>query len=294
MKVKGEAYEPIAAREQREQLMSEGFCIFEKVLEPEMIATLNAMSEWTIAQEDSAHFEEHRAQGCIIPYWKYPHPAFTELIAYPRAMLVLAELGFDHPKVWSGFVISKPPHSPPLYWHQDGVLWDHPISYTDTPQQYFLMYYLIDTNRSNGCLRVIPGSHLKRYPLHDLLRRQAHADDEVRSATDLSHPALQYAEREVDVAVKAGDVIIGDSRLLHSAHANRSDQRRTVLTIWYWPTYDGLPEEVKGLIADHITDKPEWSAWTEQTRSVTGPLVPVREGEANSAHIGREPGESLR
>jgi ectoine hydroxylase-related dioxygenase (phytanoyl-CoA dioxygenase family) len=43
----------------------------------------------------------------------------------------------------------------------------------------------------------------------------------------------------------AGDVVIGDSRMLHSTHANQSDQRRTVLTIWYWPDYDDLPDEVK-------------------------------------------------
>ena len=129
---------PIIAKEKREQLIREGYCTFENVLEPEMVAKLNAMSEWTIAQEDPAHFDQHRSQGCLIPYWRYPHPAFAELIVCPRAMAVLAELGFDHPKVWSGFVISKPPHAPPLFWHQDGVLWDHPISYTDQPQQYFL------------------------------------------------------------------------------------------------------------------------------------------------------------
>ena len=285
---------PITGREKREQLIAEGFCTFENVLEPEMVAELNAMSEWTIAQEDPVHFEERRSQGCIIPYWKFPHPAFTELIAYPRAMSVLAEMEFDHPKVWSGFVISKPPHSPPLYWHQDGVLWEHPISYTDTPQQYFLMYYLIDTNRNNGCLRVIPGSHLKRHPLHDLLRRRAHADDAVRRATDLNHPALKQAEGEIDVEVGVGDVVIGDSRLLHSAHANRSGQRRTVLTIWYWPAYDRLPEEVKGLIADHITEKPEWSAWTEQTRSITGPLIPFRERETETVQWSNVPNQTLR
>ena len=156
---------PIIAKEKREQLIRDGYCIFENVLGPEMVAKLNAMSEWTIVQEDPAHFDQHRSQGCIIPYWRFPHPAFAELIVYPRAMAVLAELGFDRPKVWSGFVISKPPHAPPLFWHQDGVLWDHPISYTDQPQQYFLMYYLVDTNRGNGCLRVVPGSHLKRHAL---------------------------------------------------------------------------------------------------------------------------------
>ena len=282
---------PITTKEIRKQLIRDGYCIFENVLPPEMVNKLNAMSEWTIAREDPAHFDQHRAQGCIIPYWRYPHPTFAELIAYPRAMGVLADLGFDRPKVWSGFVISKPPHAPPLFWHQDGVLWDHPISYTDQPQQYFLMYYLVDTNRRNGCLRVVPGSHLKRHALHDVRRK---ADDGVNNATDLDHAAFQHAEGEVNVPVKAGDVVIGDSRLMHSAHANQSDQRRTVLTIWYWPSYDELPDDVRKLISNHITEREDWCRWVEQTRHVTGGLIPVYDGAVEQIPWNTSPGENLR
>ena len=282
---------PITAKDKREQLIREGYCIFENVLQSEMVAKLNAMSEWTIAQEDSAHFDQHRSQGCLIPYWRYPHPAFAKLIVYPRAMGVLAELGFDRPKVWSGFVISKPPHAPPLFWHQDGVLWNHPISYTDQPQQYFLMYYLVDTNRRNGCLRVVPGTHLKRHALHDV---RPSGDDGVARASNLDHAAFQHAEGEVDVPVKAGDVVIGDSRLMHSAHANRSDQRRTVLTIWYWPGYDELPDDVKQLISNHITEREDWCRWVEQTRHVTGELIPLYHRTAEHLPWTTTPGESLR
>ena len=284
---------PIREQQKREQLIREGFCIFENVLDPDTVAKLNAMSEWTIAQEDPEHFEQHRAQGCIIPYWKYPHRAFTELLADPRALAVFSRLGFDQPRVWSGFVISKPPHAPPLYWHQDGVLWNHPISYTDQPQQYFLMYYLVDTTAHNGCLRVIPGSHLQRHPLHDL-PRNAHAQDEVQLAVDLDHPALRPAAGEVDVTVRAGDVVIGDSRLLHAAHANQSDERRTVLTIWYWPAYDDLPDEVRALIANHVTERSDWCGWVDQTRDITGSLVPVYEGAAEQVPWNNVAGAGLR
>ncbi|MEM7127519.1 MAG: phytanoyl-CoA dioxygenase family protein [Chloroflexota bacterium] len=280
-------------KEKRAQLIRDGFCVFENVLESEMVAKLNKMSEWTIGQEDAAHFENHRAQGCIIPYWKYPHPAFTQVITHPRALAALAELGFEQPKVWSGFVISKPPQSPPLYWHQDGVLWDHPISYTNQPQQYFLMYYLIDTDRDNGCLRLIPGSHLKRYAPH-ALERQAHADDNVRRAADMNHPAFAQVEGEVDVPVRAGDVVIGDARLLHAAHANQSDQWRTVITIWYWPAYDDLPADVQALVAAHITDNPSWSKWVEVNRHVAEPLIPIYEGATEPVSWNNSPGERLR
>ena len=258
-----------------------------------MVAGLNAMSEWTIAQEDPAHFEAERARGCIIPYWKFPHPAFAEVIACPAARAVFAKLGFDHPKVWSGFVISKPPHSPPLHWHQDGLLWEHPISYTDQPQQFFLMYYLIDTNRSNGCLRVIPGSHRKRHALHQHDPR-ATGKKEVMHNVQLEHPSFQPAEGEIDVPVRAGDVVIGDARMLHSAHANQSEQRRTVLTIWYWPAYDDLPEEVRGMIARAVTEHPEWGNWVTQTQSLTGPLIPLYEGGVEPLARCPTPRASLR
>lgn len=279
---------PITAVEKRSRLIRDGFCVIENVLDSEMVAKLNEMSEWTIAQEEAEHFESHRSQGCIIPYWKFPHPAFSEVIAHPSALQALAQLGFDRPKVWSGFVISKPPHSPPLYWHQDGVLWEHPLSYTDRPQQYFLMYYLVDTSPENGCLRLIPGSHLKRHALHDL-ERHAHDGDEVGRAQDMNHPAFRKAEGEVDVPVRAGDVVIGDARLLHSAHANQSDRWRTVLTIWYWVTYTELPEEVQAHVAGHLTEREEWRDWFAQAPPSVQELVPRYSGAVAPVPFGRVP-----
>lgn len=155
------------------------------------------------------------------------------------------------------------------------------------------MYYLVDTSPRNGCLRAIPGSHLKRHPLHSL-DRKAHQDDEVKRAVNMNHPALQPAEDEIDVPVKAGDVVIGDSRLLHSAHANQTDERRTVLTIWYWLAYGSLPEDVRALIAQHITDSTEWSEWVEQTRSITGRLIPVSESDVEPVPSNNFPGTDLR
>ena len=45
--------------------------------------------------------------------------------------------------------------------------------------------------------------------------------------------------------VKAGDLVVGDARLLHSANVNRTDERRTVLTLWYLPRYDETSERVR-------------------------------------------------
>ena len=109
--------------------------------------------------------------------------------------------------------------------------------------------------------------------------RRAHDGDEVGRAKDLNHPAFQKAEGEVDVPVRAGDVVIGDARLLHSAHANQSDLWRTVLTIWYWAELDNLPEVAQALVASHVTERSDWAAWSEQSDPAVQALIPRYSGD---------------
>ena len=156
------------------------------------------------------------------------------------------------------------------------------------------MYYLVNTNRNNGCLRVIPGSHRNRHVLHDIEKKDLYG--EVSRGTDLDHPALQHAEGEIDVPVTAGDLVIGDSRLLHSAHANQSSQRRTVLIIWYWPAYDKLPDEVKALVTEHFaeTNEKSFRVWADQTKAVTGGLIPSYSGSAKPPSWNNFPNASLK
>ena len=93
---------------------------------------------------------------------------------------------------------------------------------------------------------MIPGSHLKSPP-HGIAGKSAQhrrVPESVSRAIDMDHPILRPAAGETDVEVQAGDVGIGDSRLLHASHANHSGQSRTGITIWDWPTYSQLPEEV--------------------------------------------------
>ena len=109
------------------------------------------------------------------------------------------------------------------------------------------MYYLVDTTPHNGCLSLLRGSHLQRHRMHDEVP-DAHTD-ELRRFTDPDYSAYQSLAEEVDVPVKAGDLVIGDSRLLHSAHANKSDHRRTVVTLWYFPYFELLSDGLRAAIA---------------------------------------------
>ncbi len=268
-----------------EQLITDGFCLAENVLDPDMLSRLQQTTNQLLDAQSDEKYDEQRSTGSMVDVGS--HPIFAELVAYPPAHTVLEALGFLRPKWMSGYVISKPPESPALFWHQDWWGWNDPSSYTPLPQQLFLMYYLVDTTPRNGCLRLLRGSHLNRHRMHDEVPN-AHTD-ELRRVTDPDHPAYQSIPEEVDVPVKAGDLVIGDSRLLHSAHANKSDLRRTVITLWYFPYFDLLSAGLRAAIA-----RPrEFDGWDKEAKARTADFIPIYDGTAEPVAWNREPSAAL-
>src|ERR1043165_5676651 len=99
------------------RLLTDGYCLFENVLDRPMLLELTRVTEALQAAVPEADAQRYRYQGSNISV-AYQDPVFPRLFAWPAALEALAELGFDRPKWWSGFLLSKPPHAPPLYWHQ--------------------------------------------------------------------------------------------------------------------------------------------------------------------------------
>ena len=215
----------------------------------------------------------NKTTGSMIPVTK--EAIFARLVTWRPALDALAAMGFCDVRFTSGFVISKPPRSPRLFWHFDWSAWTHPFSFEKRPAQIFLMYYLVDTNRANGCLRVLPRSHVEFNALHAELS-PAH-NEALSKGQDMSLPEYQTRDDEVEVRVRAGDLVIGDSRLLHAAHANETDQRRTVITLWYHPDFGKLPDPIRGYIASLCGFTP---AWCPELSDALRPLQPVYQGEA--------------
>ncbi len=256
----------------REQLLRDGYCKFEGVLPPEMIAALRAASDRMVDALPRAQAEHLRAQGSLLH--TTGDPLFADLIADPAALGALASLGFAGPTFSDGYVISKPGHSPRLFWHYDWFAWQDPYSFGPDPAQLFAMYYLTDTSRENGCLRVIPGSHVRHNPLHDDLREPHSAL--LSSARDMSLPEFSNRPDEVDVPVRAGDMLVGDARLLHAAHANETDERRTLITLWYQPDLRALPEAIQAQMAAKVQQAP--ADWPQQTKDKYNALLAAYDG----------------
>ena len=276
------AWDPAPARG---QLAEDGYCRVPRVLDPGFLRSVQELAAAALDTVGAEHRAQWRSQGSLIAL--ADHPPFAALIAYPGLQEMFSRMGLDDTRFTSGYVISKPPGGPALFWHQDWWGWDDPSSYTPLPQQLFLMYYLVDTTPHNGCLRLLRGSHRKRHRMHDEVPN-AHTDA-LRRVADPDHPAYQSIPEEVDVPVAAGDVVIGDARLLHSAHANKSAQRRTVITLWYFPYFDLLSDGLRATIA-----RPrEWVGWDDEDRARVADLLPIYEGTAAPVPWNRMPGEAL-
>lgn len=273
-------------KEVYDKLIRDGFCVIKNVLQNDMLTRLRLITDELLSQQTEEERAAHRSSGSMISV--YSHTIFSELVVFPRVLQTLEALGFIRPKWSSGYVISKPPKSPPLFWHQDWWGWNDPCSYTPLPQQLFLMYYLVDTTPYNGCLRVIKGSHIKRHELHDILPA-AHGVD-LQRVEDIEHPAFKQYHDELDVPVKAGDLVIGDSRLLHASHSNQSEEDRTVITLWYHPYFDLLPSGMRA----HIGRLRQSNAWTDEDWERISEVAPVYNGEVEPIKWNRSPGPNLK
>lgn len=231
------AWDPVCARR---QLVDDGYCRVPGVLDPELLASVQEMATAALDTVGAEHRANWKSQGSLIAL--ADHPPFAALIAYRGLQTMFARMGLGDTRFTSGYIISKPPGGPALFWHQDWWGWRHPISRTSRIAQIALFMYLTDTRRENGCLRVIPGSHRRPHPLHDVI--EAH-DPALAAVENPDDPVYASHPDEVDVPVSVGDVVIADARLVHGAHPNRSGRERTNITLWWHPDCASLPLEIR-------------------------------------------------
>lgn len=282
----------------REQLKQHGLVRFENILGANDIDHLRLISEAVLYRTGEKHRERFLSNGSLCNVAELPE--YANLIADPRIISLLEQLGGSDIRWTSGYLISKPPGGPPLFWHQDWWGWGNDYSYQPDPAQLFVMIYLTNTVQENGCLRVIPGTHVYQHELHALPAAHTKA-----IATEVSEHSKAYASHpdEVAVQVSAGDVLIGDSRLLHSAYANHSEHERPLLTLWYIPNYRDLPAPLQSTIQaiyqrqvvdidENATDLPTCDNWPRYALNKIRHLIPQQFSKATAQPWERIPDQS--
>lgn len=242
---------PAQAREKREQMLRDGFCVIDDVVPPDLLAELKAEAD-RLNDDEKLHDPTAFYQGTHIGVNFAKNPTMERLANLPQARAAVEALGFGDFNHGGGMIVltkeaAGKKASAPLYWHHDGSLWNDPLCATPWPNTVFFNYYLEDASVEGGCLKVIPGTHLQRIPLHDTLIT-AHEggggnDGGARSISIEDHPHM-FADHpaQVNVLSKAGSLVLGDMRLLHAAHRNMKPTRRNLLLIWHSRPADTVPD----------------------------------------------------
>ena len=221
---------PEEAQEKRTQMERDGFCVIDDILSDDFLQELRVEAE--ALMEDWVMPIDFKYQGQHVTTRGEDNSTIQQLLDWPPTRRALEAMDYgDFTSTGGIILLTKDPGEPALYWHQDWMQWNDPLSTSPWPQIIFVSYYLQDTSIENGCLKVIPGTHRKRIALHDQMI-PAHEQGARFIAED--HPVM-FSDHpdQVDVCVKAGSLVLADARVLHAAYHNRTDQRRTLVLAWH-------------------------------------------------------------
>ncbi len=151
---------------------------------------------------------------------------FLNYARFPEILDMVEQiLGADF-ALWNSSLFAKPAgNGQATPWHQDGEYW--PIRPVATCTVWIAVD---DANSSNGCLRMIPGSHKSQ----DLLRHHTNPDPDLTLNQELL-PTEFDETQAVDLVLSAGQISLHDVRLVHGSEPNHSDQPRRGMTLRYMP-----------------------------------------------------------
>ena len=239
------------AVDKRNEMQRDGFCVIDDVLTEEFLNEIRGESERLMA--DHVPPPDVRYQGQHVVTDGQDNSIIQKLLDWQPSRSALERMGYgDFIAHGNIIILTKDPGEPALYWHQDWMRWNDPISCSPWPQTIFLSYYLQDTSVENGCLKIIPGTHRKRIQLHDDL---VPAHEQGARFIEEDHPIMfSDHQDQVNVMVKAGSLVLADARVLHSAHRNQTGDRRTLILAWHRRP-DTVPAYWDGPIPEPIANR---------------------------------------
>ena len=179
-----------------------------------------------------AIFEEHLADkgDKLSDELDTPHfrdPRLLEFLLSDEVLDLVEPLVGPDIALWTSHFISKEPFTGRATpWHEDSAFWNGRLSAYDRIVTVWLA--LGPSNRENGCMRVIPGTHefggFSEYRPTDMTKQTFHAE-----IVKVDEDSAVYFELE------RGECSLHDGRIVHGATANTSPIRRTGYTMRYFP-----------------------------------------------------------
>jgi chlorinating enzyme len=150
--------------------------------------------------------------------------ALNRLMRHPRILdAVEDQIGPDI-LVWAMARFDKKPRDASyVSWHQDGSYWG-----LSEPAVVNAWVALTASNRENGCMRMMPGSHRAGWLPH----RDTFAQGNMLSRGQ--DVAVEVdASQAVDFELAPGEISLHHAMAVHGSEPNHSDTRRCGIAIWY-------------------------------------------------------------
>jgi ectoine hydroxylase-related dioxygenase (phytanoyl-CoA dioxygenase family) len=173
-------------------------------------------------QDETADRSEEMLQ--IMEMWRYDE-VYRQLLYHEPLLDIAESLIGPNIQLFHDQALYKPArYGGEVPWHQDNGYW------RCTPSNLVSIWMALDdADEENGCMNVIPGSHLESAPDHD------------RAVSEKGElPALLQANvdenRAAPVPLKAGYAMVHHCLMLHQTNPNRSHRGRRAMVIHYMPT----------------------------------------------------------
>ncbi len=216
----------------------DGYVIPSYRLEPELLKGLQDALNALIANNPgvrpeklvSAHIEGRNDEGVN------GSRKFLELAMHPPIVDMVEQLIGPDIVLWGCHVFCKPASEGfETPWHQDGHYW--PIRPLATCTVWVA---LEPSTRENGCLRVIPGSHLDK-----VSHAHLHEDRDDLTLTQRMADGTFDESLAVDLELQPGEMSMHDVYMIHGAKANTSTQRRTGVALRFMPGSSLFSRDIK-------------------------------------------------
>ena len=154
-------------------------------------------------------------------------PWLADLVHHPKVLDHVERVLGPDLLVWSSSFFIKEARDPAFVsWHQDSTYWG-----LSEPDVVTAWVAFTPSSPSNGCVRVIPGTH-KMDQVEHIQTRDAN-----NILTRGQEIAVEVDEkRAVGLVLEPGDMSMHHIRLFHSSEPNASNDRRIGFAIRYIPT----------------------------------------------------------
>jgi phytanoyl-CoA hydroxylase len=149
------------------------------------------------------------------------HPPLGRLASNAELLHLISKLtSTKDVALFQEMAMIKPPGGREKPWHQDHAYFNYPINTSIIG----VWIALGDVNEENGCMYLLPGMHKQGPILHFMRRDWQICDSEIYGT---------LAGKRVCAPMKAGDVLIFDSKLPHGTPKNNTDDYRWAVQLHY-------------------------------------------------------------